>query len=883
MLTVQKLTCEYQFTPLGLDSATPRLGWKLDSSIQATAQTAYQIKVMAFSPDGKEVWDSGRVEARKSYGIAYAGKPLESRTRYYWNVRVWDNHGREASSDMAWFETALMNIDEWKAKWITPQLPPLPDEPDPSIVASILFKPRKPPENRLIPCSMLRRNFSLAHEIKKARLYATAHGVYKMEINGTRVGNQELAPEFSAYHKVLYYQTYDITNLLVKGGNAIGAIIADGWYCGHIGMTGVGRQYGDRHALLLQMEIELTNGEIVCIVSDNEFRCTNEGPHRYSDLFIGEMYDARREIIGWSSSGYDATGWKGVDILPDTLENLIAFTGAPVRRFKELTPIAVIKTPNNDTVIDVGQVIAGRMQMRVQGLAGIRVSLEHGEVLNHKGNFINNIMGANKDQKDCYILKGGEMEEYEPAFTFHGFRYVRIKGYPGEVKKENFKAIVIASDLEQSGGFSTSNPKLNRLQSNITWSQYGNMVSIPTDCPQREKAGWTGDIQVYAPTAVYNQNALIFLSRWMQSLRAEQFPTGEVPFIVPYIENYRTKIAPRFKTDSTAGWGDACIIVPYELYLRYGDVQILRENYEVMKKWMGFISRLWESGEWTSKFHYGDWMIPSISKGITGGPKGAKMTKEFVASAYYVYSCDLMSKIAGILDKSSEKQQFDILRGKLKNQFADQYIDGSGVFKNDFQGYYVLALQFGLIPDELKNKYVNRLVHMIEQNGGCLDTGFLSVPFILDVLCENKQRELAYKILYQEKPPSWLYEVNSGATTIWESWEAIRLNGKVTNASYNHYAFGCVGDWMYRNLLGINNASVGYEDVVIHPRPDASLQFASGYHETPLGEVAVNWAKENGNFLLNVKIPCNASALIIMPDGTQENVGSGEYKFKCQY
>jgi len=844
-------------------------------------QTAYQIKVTINAPDGKEVWDSGRTDSRRSHSVVYAGEPLISKTRYFWCVRIWDNHGREAMSEPSWFETAFMDTSEWKAKWITPKLPPLPDEPDPHIVISMLFKPRTPPESRLIPCSMLRRDFTLTDAVKSARVYATAHGVYRMEINGERVGNQELAPEFSAYQKVLYYQTYDVTSLLKSGDNAIGAIVADGWYCGHIGMTGVGRQYGDRHALLMQLEIELANGETVYIVSDDTFTCTNEGPYRYSDLFIGELYDARKELPGWSSPGFQAAGWQGVDILPDKLDNLYAFIGEPVRRFKELTPQKVIQTPEGDTVIDIGQVIAGRMCMQVEGAAGTEVSLEHGEVLNEKGNFINNIMGANKDQKDRYVLKGKGVEEYEPAFTFHGFRYVRIKGYPGEVKVENFKAVVIASDLEQAGSFKTSNPKLNQLQSNIVWSQYGNMVSIPTDCPQREKAGWTGDIQVYTPTAVHNQQVYVFLSRWMQSLRADQFPTGEVPFIIPYIDNYRKRIASGFKTDSSAGWGDACIIVPYELYLRYGDTQILQENYETMGKWMGFVSGLWESGEWVKKFHYGDWLIPSITKSMAMAKKGAKATKEIVASAYYVYSCGLMANISEILGKNDDKEHYETLLNKLKKQFAEKYVDGSGIFKGDYQGYYVLALHLNLIPSAHKDKYVRRLVRLIEQNGDCLDTGFLSVPLILDVLCQNGHREIAYKLLYQEKSPSWLYEVNNGATTMWERWEAIKPNGKVTNASYNHYAFGCVGDWMYRNLLGINNAGVGYENIVIHPQPDISLQSASGSHESPYGEIAVDWRREKSRFHLHATIPCNTSAVVVLPDGTRHDIGSGAYEFSC--
>jgi len=867
MLQVIECKCDFQKEPLGIDNRKPAFGWKLESSEPDVLQTGYQVNVAEIDATEKQVWDSSRINGNANTGIAYNGEALKSCTQYKWQVTVWDNQGRKAISEPAYFETAFLDKNDWKAKWITPDLPGLPPEKNANLMLSMLFPSKKLP--KMIPCTMLHKEFVLNNEVKRVRVYATAHGNYKLLINGTTLGDRELAPEFSAYQKVLYYQTYDATKLVNKGANAIGAIISDGWYCGHVGVLGSGRQYGDRHALLLQMEIEYIDGKKDVIISDESFVCSNEGPIRYSDIFIGEYHDARKEVHGFGKPGLNKTEWKRVIIEAYGLNELCAYFGEPVRRVQEFTPKKVLTTPKGETVIDLGQNIAGCMKMHVQGSRGAVITLEHSEVLDEKGNFLMNIAGTNKQQRDTFILKGEGIEVFEPVFTYHGFRYVRVTGYSGSIDVSNFTAVVIASDMEKTGTFSTSNDDINQLQSNINWSQLGNMISIPTDCPQREKAGWTGDIQVYGPTAAFNQDVYVFLRRWLQSLRADQYEDGRIPFLSPFLNDYREFIAKLQKTISCAGWSDACVIVPYDLYLRYGDTNILIENYDAMTRWMDYEKSAVESGKWFEQFHYGDWLIPSLTKGLTSSMNSAKATKEFVAAAYYARTTGVMQQIAKILNKPGDAEHYLKQNDLAKSLFKDRFITESGVFKSDFQGMYIMALQFGLIPENLKHKYIDKLVLLIRDNGYRLDTGFLSVPFIMDVLCDNGLSDIAYKILFQEKLPSWLYEVKNGATTIWESWTAITPEGKRRNMSYNHYAFGCIGDWMYRHIGGINLIEPGYKKIKISPHLDCGLKSAKVEYNSVMGKIRSSWEIKDGMAVLEVEIPCNTQAIIEL-----HNVGS---------
>jgi len=887
------LRCEYMTNPVGIDIRSPRFSWELRSSRRGVRQKGYQIEVFDLSGT---VWDSGIVSSDSSVHCEYGGPMLCSRRRYYWKVRVWDEREQvSAWSEAAFWEMGLLEPGDWRAEWIEPEQQPVTLEQPMNFYDRAKGLVPTVYEN-LHPCQMVRKRFSAGAGIKQARIYATAHGVYELELNGVRVGDLELAPEFTAYDRYLQYHTYDVTDMLDEGDNVIGATLADGWYAGRVGLMGDNCQYGNKLALLMQMEIEYGDGSVQTVVTDRSFK-SSTGPLVYSDLFIGERYDARLEKRDWSLASYDDSGWQAVREVQHDRGSLVAAYGEPVRAVKQIKPAGVLITPKGETVVDLGQVIAGKVRMRVRGAAGTHIVLEHSEVLDEQGNFLHNIIGRFKDQKDVYVLKGAEDEEYEPRFTFHGFRYVKVTGYPGPASEDDFTGIVLSSDLRATGQFNCSDDRINQLQSNIRWSQIGNMLSIPTDCPQRERAGWTGDIQVFAPTACFNMDAGAFLTRWLRNVSAEQREDGQVPIVVPYLKGY-AEIAALMSTDSSAGWGDACIIVPWVLYNSYGDERVLKENYGMMVAWVEYIEksasehtpaddglplsadrRERQSYLWNTGFHFGDWLIPSMS--VSQGGDGVDMmqsafaTKELVSTCFYAYSTGLMARIAGLLGHAADAKRYEELNGKVRQAFAEEYMDENGRLKAHFQGIYVLALQFGMIPDDARGKALDQLVGLIEANGNRLDTGFVSVPFLLDVLCDNGRSDVAYRLLYQTECPSWLYEVEKGATTIWEAWQAIMPNGKVTNVSYNHYAFGCVGDWLYRRIAGLDKGEAGYRHIIVYPDLDCGLTHAGATYESVYGTIASEWKLAGRQVTQRVIVPANTTATIHLPGARLPAVREG--------
>ncbi|WP_130616020.1 alpha-L-rhamnosidase [Cohnella abietis] len=893
-LVVEGLRCESMFNPIGIDIAIPRFSWTLSSVRRGVSQTGYQIVVF----DGEDVmWDTGKVLTDSSIHCEYAGPKLRSRCRYEWKVRVWDDQGETSPwSEVAFWEIGLLHPEDWVALWIEPEQQPVIEE------SRMDFYDRAKglvltDVGRLHPCPILRKHFKVGPGVKRARIYATAHGIYELELNGVRVGDQELAPEMTAYQAYLQYQTYDVTDVLTKGDHVIAATLADGWYAGRVGLMGDNCQYGNKLALLMQLEIDYADGRRQTVITDRGFK-SNTGALVYSDLFIGERYDARLEIAGWSTTAYDDKNWQAVREVEHDRGCLIAAYGEPVRVMQEIEPITVLHTAKGETVVDLGQVIAGRVRMRVRGAAfGTEIKLEHGEVLDENGNFLCNIIGRYKDQTDIYVARGAEEEVYEPRFTFHGFRYVKVTGYPGTLDTADFTGVVLSSDLRPTGEFECSDERINQLQANIQWSQVGNMLSIPTDCPQRERAGWTGDIQVFAPTACFNRDVNSFLTRWLRNAAVEQREDGQVPIVVPYMKGYEEIVA-LMSTDSSAGWGDACIIVPWVLYERYGDMRVLQENYPMMAGWLNYIERSaynglpeTDDGSMTPErrerqryllntgFHFGDWLIPSMSVSKDG--KGVDMmqsafaTKELVSTCFYAYSTQLMSQIAQLLGWNADAQRYAELNSKVRTAFAEEYLDESGRLKAHFQGIYVLALQMNMIPEDARSLVLNQLVTLIEENGNRLDTGFLSVPFLLDVLCDNGRSDVAYRLLYQTECPSWLYEVEKGATTIWEAWQAIMPDGKVTNVSYNHYAFGCVGDWLYRRVAGLDHALPGYKRIVIKPDLDCGLTYARAQYESVYGTIVTEWRLIGNQVIQMVKVPANTTAIVYLPGASLERLTEG--------
>lgn len=748
-------------------------------------------------------------------------------------------------------------------------------------------------DRQLDPCRVYRKEFYIAgadeKTIDQAWLSITAHGLYEVEINGKPITATRLNPGFTAYDDYLEFQTYDVAPFLQEEKNVMTVVLADGWYKGKFGILGYGNNYGLETALLAQLQIDYSNRETEWIVTDETFQY-QESRHVYADLLIGEKQDGRKSK--------KPMHLKCAEVKTYGYDNLHGICCEPVECTQIMEPKAIVTSPRGELIVDMGQNMVGVVRLRVQGERGMEIMLEHSEVLDKEGNFIHNISGVNRDQTDYYILKGGEPEVFEPKFTFHGFRYVKISGYPGKLSKEDIRGIVLGTSLEQTGEFECSDARLNQLQSNILWSQRGNMLSIPTDCPQRERAGWTGDILVYAKTAAYNQNVRNFLDKWLKNMEKEQFENGLIPIVIPYPLGYAAMQKEAFGTETSAGWGDAAIVVPWTLYEVYGDDTVLKEHFSMMKKWMDYVEQdastnVPELGKdvtperlerqkylWNTGFHFGDWCYPSCKneRGETDMFKSAQVTKEHVATAMYAQSADRMAEICGVLGNAGLEEHYRSLNQKIRKAFSDEYVNEDGSIDGCVQGIYVLAVAMKMADEDKLKRMADHLADMIRENGYCLDTGFLSIQYLMDVLMQYGHEETARKLLYQEQCPSWLYEVKNDATTMWETWNAIQEDGTRTDNSYNHYAFGCVGDWMYRTLLGIQRIDAGYRKFRIAPSFHYGLTEAKGSFETMHGVIRCEWKLEKEGGRLTLTVPVGATAEICLP-GIETECGSGSYEF----
>ena len=870
--------------PLGIDR-DPYFSWIIRSNDQNVMQRAYRILVS--KAGGRTVWDTGNVESDQAAFIEYAGSPLESRMLYTWEVTVWDNKGNQASASSE-FETALFGAGGWKAKWAESALP---------------SRKRKKGFGLQPPATMFRKTFTLDKEVASARLYATCHGIYRLTVNGERPDDREFAPEFTVYDKYLCYQTYDVTAMLIRGRNALGMYVGDGWYCSRRMKPNI-KGLKQLHAVLFQLEIRYTDGSAETVISDEDVR-TAYGPVRFSELFSGERYDSNLEMPGWDKPGFDDYGWKWATVVDYGTKNLIAQLGEPVRPVAVLPAVRAFTSPKGESIVDFGQVIAGRVRMRLDAPKGDEITVVHFETLDKDGCFFNSLAGIGggkgTEQTDVFVSSGG-VANYEPFFTFHGFRYILVTGLP-EVRAEDFSAVALSSEKEDLGTFSCSDERLTRLYENTRWSQRSNMLSIPTDCPQREKAGWTGDIQIYATTSLLNEDTTAFLTRWLENLECDQYENGGVPFVVPNVGWYPklAKVAGwQFGNRgpaASAGWGDAAVLVPYFMYHMTGNISILKQQYSSMKRWCDYvintaaekrgknrsIPRDVDRYLWNTGFHFGEWLIPSLTKDGYK-PKtllrAIKQSLQYTAPIYAYCSISGMAEIARILGKTEDVSYYSGMAENIRAAIGDGVIGENGDMPVELMGAYVMPIYFDLVPEKHKEHFAKKLVEMIEKNGGCLDTGFLGTPFILDALCKIGRLDMAYSLLYQEKCPSWLYEVKHGATTIWESWYGYKEDGTPLIISFNHYAFGCVDDWLFRYISGIDKDSPGFKHIIIEPRPDESLTWARRSFKSVHGEIICDWEREGGAFHLEVAIPCNTTATVVLPDGQRHEVGSGRYEFK---
>ena len=692
------------------------------------------------------------------------------------------------------------------------------------------------------PPPLARAEFTLSKPVARARLYASALGLYELRLNGSRVGDQVLAPGFTDYDDRVQYQTYDVTGALREGRNAIGAMLADGWYSGRL--QG-GQRFGDAPRLLAQLEVEYTDGTSTRVVSDDSWR-TADGPLRAAGIYDGEELDARAEPAGWDRAGFDASAWEPAAVDGGVTTRPVAQAAPPIEVTQDLRPVAVTEPSPGVYVFDMGQNIVGWTRLRVRGPAGTTVRLRHAEVLNPDGTiYTANLRSAR--QTDTYTLRGGGEEVYEPRFTYHGFRYVEVTGYPGRPSLDDVTGRVVHAAMPGAGELDTSDPLLDRLQQNIVWGIRGNFLSVPTDCPQRdERLGWTGDAQMIAETASFNFDVSGFFTKWTHDLADAQHADGAF-----------TDVAPDVCCGAgTAGWGDAGVIVPYALFRRYGDTRIVDRHWTAMTRWIDYL-QAHSNGLLRPNQGYGDWLNVS-----------SDTPRDVIGTAFFAWSTTLVAEMARATGRDADAARYEALARDVADAFNRAYVSADGTIKGDTQTAYVLALRFGLLPEELRPAALEHLVDDIESHGWHLSTGFLGTPHLLSVLEEGGRADVAYRLLRQDSYPSWLYQVRMGATTVWERWDSIRPDGTFQDPgmnSFNHYGFGAVGDWMYRSLAGIRPAEPGYRKIEIRPVPGSGLGAARGAYESPYGRIESSWTQQGGRYELTVAVPPNTTATVYVP------------------
>jgi alpha-L-rhamnosidase len=844
---------------IGIGSPCPRLSWNVAATTADWRQSGYEVEAYRSDSELRTQHGcarTGPVESGESVLVPWPFAALASRERLLVRVRTWDADGQASAwSDLASVEAGLLDSWDWSGQFITPDWDEDTSQPQ--------------------PCPLLRREFIVRPGVHRARLYVTSLGVYEAQINASAVGDQVLAPGWTSYDHRLRYQTFDVTGFIKEGRNAIGAILGDGWYRGRLGVRGGRRNiYGDRLALLAQLEIEYEDGAAERIVTDASWRAAI-GPIVASDIYDGEIFDARREREGWSAAGYDDRDWAGVQTVARDLVTLVAPSGPPVRRTELIAPVAIMTSPSGRTIVDFGQNLVGRLRLTVQGAAGQAITLRHAEVL--EGGELCTRPLRFAAATDRYVLRGGGPETWEPRFTFHGFRYAEVDGWPGELPTDAVRAVVCHSDLERTGWFECSEPLVNRLHENVVWSMRGNFLDIPTDCPQRdERLGWTGDLQIFAPTACFLYNTAGFLRSWLADLAVEQSVAGgTVPIVVPYI--LPEPIWP------AAAWGDAAVIVPWALYQRYGDAGILADQFASMAAWVDAVTRaagetrLWEEGK-----QFGDWLDP---KAPSEKPGEARTAPAIVATAYFARSADLVAQAATVLGRAADAARYAALAADVRAAFAAEYVTPAGRMFSDAATAYALALQFALLPAaEQRQRAGLRLAELVRAEDYRISTGFVGTPLICDALCSAGAFTAAYRLLLQTKCPSWLYPVTMGATTIWERWDSLLPDGSVNPGqmtSFNHYALGAVADWLHRTAAGLAPAAPGYRRIMIRPCPGGGLTWARARHHTPYGLAECAWRIEDGSMTVEVEIPPNTSAEVYLPgqSGDPLPVGSGRYRW----
>ena len=920
---VADLRCEYLKDPLGVTETQPRLSWVVTSQQRAEKQTAYQILVSStpalLAKSRGDLWDTGQVASDETAQIVYRGTPLLPRQDCYWKVRVWDRDRRVGpwSSTARWM-MGLLGAADWQARWITTETPQAPASIKPLVIKKALYEAvdgagaldvtavlaarvtnqmlnvtvnnqalgkdparqhvkqlrvayeldgkafeKTVPEGQALvlpeeaaALRYLRKPFVAAQPVQRAILYASALGLYQLHLNGKRVGDYVLAPEWTDYRKRSRYQAYDVTGLVRRGENALGALLANGWYSGHIG-NGGNQFYGKVPVLLAQLEVTYRDGTTERVVTDGSWK-THPSPILATDFMLGEDYDARLELAGWDQPGLDQSAWSPATVRAEPPRPLDGQVMEPVRQVAELRSKALKEVKSGAWVFDLGQNLVGVVQLKVRAPAGTRITLRHAEVLNPDGTlYTTNLRSATSI--DHYTCSGAGLEVWQPAFTFHGFRYVEVSGLPAKPGLDTVTGIALGSDIPHTGSFSCSDPRINQLQSNIWWGQRGNYLSIPTDCPQRdERLGWMGDAQVFIRTATCNADVAAFFTKWLVDVDDGQTPDGAFSDVNPNTMG----------CGNVPAWADAGVICPWTIYRVYGDRRILERHLPAMTKWVEWC-RTHSTGLIRDKDRgndYGDWL--SI---------GADTPKDLIGTAYFAYSTHLLAWSYQAVGKTAEAAKYEQLFQDIKAAFTKRYVAADGRIHGNTQCVYVMALKFDLLPEELRAKAAQYLEEDIKAKGWHLSTGFVGVSYLLPTLTKADKLDAAYRLLMQDSFPSWLFSVKHGATTIWERWDGWTPDKGFQDPgmnSFNHYSLGSVGEWLYDTVAGIGLDPVqpGFRHAIIRPRPGGGLTSASGYVGSIRGRIESSWTLKNGKLTLRVTIPANTSATVYVPTAQADAV-----------
>lgn len=843
MLEITRLTVEHLTADCVTDCPAPHIAFAVRSDRNGAQLTDAELTVGDWS---------AKVTGDGQTGTTYKGPALLPFTTYSVQLAAKDDAGETAAASMT-FETGRMETP-WKGQWITD--------------GDYHFT-----EAKVSPVPMVfRREITTDKPIARARLYATAMGIYEVELNGKKLGDRYFAPGFTSYKSYLQYQTYDVTPFMT-GHDTLTATVAGGWAVGSFVFTRKNRVTADRQALLAELRIEYEDGSVEVIGTDSSWQVTEDGPVCMADIYDGETYDATKETTGWHNAA------------PETLKITPAITaeyGAPVRAHEVMHPMAITTAKDGEVIYDFGQNFAGVIHMKLNGKAGQVITVRHAEILNPDGTLNTTFLRTAKATA-TYTCRDGE-QEYSPRFSYMGFRYAGVKGI--DPKELEIEAVALYSDVAQHGGFHCSDEMLNKLQSNITWSAKSNFVDIPTDCPQRdERMGWTGDINVFAPTALYNFELSRFLEKWLRDVKAEQLPTGGLPNTVP-VQGYGFPATmPEMAVD---WWGDACVNVPWALYEATGNVDILRAMYPTMQKyvkacrfWAGFgIGKhryIWHT---PAVLHFGDWVAPDVPKMSQWQGRS-----KYTATASLCNTSGRLAKIARLLGKDEDAAQYETLSAKVADAYCSILTDGSGKAKDEFQTAYVLPLYLNMFPENVKAKAAENLVKLVEKNDYKIGTGFPGTPYILFALADSGHADTAFKMLLNTQCPSWLYEVRVGATTVWERWDGLDENGECPIGddgtdqmiSYNHYASGAVGAFLYRRVLGVEPVLPGYKLFKFAPLVGGGLTEADGTVGTPYGEIKAAWHIENGEMTAEITVPMGTACTVTLPGGVEQNLSGGSY------